>query len=677
MTRTLSPAPAQPPRCDDVPPTVSVVVVTYRTPELTRRCLRSIPAAVEDLAHEVLLVDNGDDGTAAAVAAELPAVHVWQSPTNVGFARAVNAAASRARGEFLVLVNPDAELEPGSVRSLVELARRQPDGGLYGGELVADDGSIAPESYSALLSLRALAGFAAMMPSSTRRTRALAGGYVAPPPAGGWRRVGYVTGAFLLVPSRLWQMMGGFDERFTMYGEDLDLGMRVARAGHRPIVTSQARARHRSGASSTPTARAVMILAGKSTAIRKHWAPPARRLGLLLLLLGTAARAVVQAVAPGTGRSGTDWREVFRARSDWLPGYPPAVPEAAGRPASTRVMGWPSSYGWWANPYSSLLSGALAATGRFSIEDLSRRRLVTHPPDILHVHWPEWALRGRRPIVEAAATIVAMGIARARGTAVVWTAHNVEPHERFDRRLGRWYWRAFTGLVDATTTLDADIAAELFAAYARLARRPSRVVRHGHYRDAYPSPPSKHEARSRLGLAGASSVTLCFGQLRRYKDIPALLDAFGAHPDPAAVLVIAGPPADAEVAAEVEAGRTRDRRVHAHPRAVPHDLVPTYFAAADLVVLPYSRVWMSGAALTALSFDRPVLLPDSPVFRELRAQVGASWVKLFERPLTARHLAEALAAPPAGHAPLDAFGWGAVAEQTAALYDEVRRRPRR
>ncbi len=648
---------------------MSVIVVSYRTRELTGECLRTLAAAADGVAVEVIVVDNASgDGTDAMVRDDFPSAQLLLPAENLGFARAVNLAAGHARGAMLLLVNPDAVLDPGSVRALLDVAEANPDGGLYGGALIAGDGAVAPESYPARLGLWNLTCFAFGLSVLFRTNSVLDAGFLPPPPPGGVRRVGYVTGAFLLTSRRLWGQLGGFDERFRMYGEDLDLGLRAMRLGCRPLVTSAVTARHRSGAStSSPAVRAEMILAGKAALIRKHWRPPARSAGLALLSVGVWARAAVSRLAGGARRRGT-WPQVWEVRSRWQQGYP----STSGRGPSLRVMGWPAYYGQWANPYTALLSAAVQASGEVSVEDLSRKRLLLFPPDILHVHWPEWPLRGARPVRAAATTIALLAVARLRGTKVVWTTHDLVPHECLDTPVARLYWWSFLHLVDGTVSLSTPVRQELERRYPALSERPHLIVPHGHYRGAYPDAPTRAKARAALGLAAASSVILFFGQLRAYKDLPSLLDAFREVADEDAVLVVAGDSRDEAVVAELRRRAAADPRVRLDVRRVPDRDVPALFAAADAVALPYARIWSSGAALLALSFDRPVLLPDTDAFRELRDHVSERWVRLFTPPLAAGDLEGLVRRRPRPPAPLGAFEWSGIANRTTAHYEAVR-----
>jgi len=119
-----------------------------------------------------------------------------------------------------------------------------------------------------------------------------------------------------------------------------------------------------------------------------------------------------------------------------------------------------------------------------------------------------------------------------------------------------------------------------------------------------------------LGLARNAKVLLFFGNLRRYKNVPLLIDVFRQCRDPDAVLYIASQPhADSALCEETRARATGDSRIHVEIAYVPDEQVYLYFNSADLVVLPYRDIsnernlYNSGIALVALSFNRPILVP--------------------------------------------------------------------
>ena len=264
-----------------------------------------------------MLDNDSGDGTAEMVGAEFPDVRLLALDENLGFAAGVNRAAEDARGEYVLLLNPDTVVHDGALDSLVGFARAHPEHGLYGGRTLDPDGTVNPGSCWAQPSLWSLVCFATMLSTAFKGSRLFD-----PEAIGGWKRdtvreVGIVTGCLLLAPRAVWRELGGFDTRFFMYGEDADLGMRAWARGLRPAITPDAVITHEIGVSSASRPdKLVLLFRGKATLLRKHWSPLRRRVGIALLLLGVGVRALLARSSP--------WRAVWAARRSWVEGYAPA-----------------------------------------------------------------------------------------------------------------------------------------------------------------------------------------------------------------------------------------------------------------------------------------------------------------------------------------------------------------
>lgn len=346
----------------------------------------------------------------------------------------------------------------------------------------------------------------------------------------------------------------------------------------------------------------------------------------------------------------------------------------------TRVLAWPAERNRPYNPYNWLLTTHLRAVepglvvGEFTPTALLRARW-----DIWHMHWPEKFLRIPRR-AEAALKVGTLAAlvrwARMRGTRLVWTVHNLRSHERLYPRMEEWLRTWLVRQLDGVIALSEASAEAALARFPDLRRLPLAIIPHGHYVEAYPNRIDRTTARERLGLTPGQRVFLFIGQVRRYKNVVPLIEAFRCLPDPDLRLVVAGLANDAQIEAEVMAAAGRDDRVLAHLRLIPDDDLQVYLNAAELVVLPYQEILNSGSALLALSFARPLLVPDKGSLTELAAQFGAPWVMTYDGPLTAATLDHALAtlarqpADPAALRPRleQALGWPRIAAETLAFY---------
>jgi len=345
-----------------------------------------------------------------------------------------------------------------------------------------------------------------------------------------------------------------------------------------------------------------------------------------------------------------------------------------GAVGDMRVLTSPPWHAPRRNPYNHLLYTHLSTRGA-AVDDTTSRRAAIGSYDVWHLHWPEDVLKGhaRRAVARTSKLLALLAAARARGTKVVWTIHNLGPHEPGDQRLARVFWAVFPRQVDGAIALTATGAHAAVERFPHLARVPLSVVPHGHYRSWYEPGPPRGDARVRLGLEPDSTTYLFFGQIRPYKNVGALLAAFSRITDPDVQLVVAGEPRSPQIRREMTASAASDPRIHLRLGVVPEPDVPTHLAAADLVVLPFVEGFNSGSAMLALSLSRPVLLPHTPTFRELRDNVGEPWVHLYEGDLTAGILERAAEAIRSldGAPDLSHFDWDRVAAQTLELYRKV------
>ncbi len=309
-------------------PLVSVVVVSYRTRELTVRALRLLHETPATVPYEVIVVDNASgDGSAPAVRAAFPRARVIELARNVGFGAAVNVAAGTAQGQWLLLLNPDTEPVGDPVSALVDHARVHPRHRIYAGRTLRPDGRDDGRSVFALPSLHAGVCFATGLSTLARRWS-----WSNPEELPGLdRRVPAVvpaaSGCLLLIERTLFDALGGFTPDYFMYSEDADFCARAADAGATPVLVPEARVRHHGGAASTGAGKLLMLLRGKVTYLRLRWPARRARIGRALLLTGVALRA---ALPDRPGRA--PWRTAWQRRQEWLAGWPPASPGTADQP---------------------------------------------------------------------------------------------------------------------------------------------------------------------------------------------------------------------------------------------------------------------------------------------------------------------------------------------------------
>jgi beta-1,4-mannosyltransferase len=338
------------------------------------------------------------------------------------------------------------------------------------------------------------------------------------------------------------------------------------------------------------------------------------------------------------------------------------------------------------NPYLSRLYAALAEHGvpRGPDARLSARWLLDNRGDVrwLHAHWPEslyrWhrgPARVRRPLswLKLALFSARLRLAHALGYRVVWTVHQVYPHDSREPTLDRAGARALAAAADVLIAHD-----ELTAGLARaeLGRRAPAVtvVQHGSYIGVYPPGRSRDEVRAGLGLEQRQVVLLCFGELRGDSDIEVLLDAFRAVDNPSLRLVVAGNVKAAAAGEAIERALGADQRISQLSGFVPFEEVAELYGAADVAVMPRGNGGTSGSLILALSLGMPVIAADIATYSELTGHGQAGW--LFgagSRVSLAAAITEAARSPEerarkaaAGSAAAEALDWDKSARRIAA-----------
>jgi len=235
-------------------PLLSIVIVAYKSRDEIGPCLASLPQTLGGRTIEVLVVDNSPgDGAGDIVRTKFPQVRYLAAGGNLGFGRANNLGYAEARGEFILFLNPDTI---GNEAALAHcLARLGADEriGLISPRLVLADGTMDLACRRSIPTLwdgfcRAT-GLAAAFP----RTAFLAGYNLTHLPEDGTFEVEAINGAFMLAPRRVLAQAAPegkvFDEAFFMYGDDLDLCIRVARAGWKIVYDGRVRITHLKGVS--------------------------------------------------------------------------------------------------------------------------------------------------------------------------------------------------------------------------------------------------------------------------------------------------------------------------------------------------------------------------------------------------------------------------------------------
>jgi hypothetical protein len=319
---------------------VSVIIVNWNSKCFLRQCLASLYAKCQIGSLEIIVVDGGSfDGCGEMLANEFPGVTFVQSEKNVGFAKANNLGVCRAKGRYLLFLNPDTELSEDSIRILLNQAESLPQAGAVGCKLLNSDGSLQTSCVQAFPTV-----WNQVLDSEYLRRRFPTwklwgmGALFARPaqPA----IVEVIVGACLMVRREVFDSAGGFAEQYFMYGEDADFCFKVRRAGYRVYYVPDTSMIHHGGTSSRQ-ARSnfsnVMLRESVYRFLISNRGPirasvyraaiafsSVLRLSLILLLLPASRKDMVR---HGSG-SLQKWLSILRwglGLESWARSYPPNV----------------------------------------------------------------------------------------------------------------------------------------------------------------------------------------------------------------------------------------------------------------------------------------------------------------------------------------------------------------
>ena len=607
-------------------PPAAVIVVNYGSHELLATNLTAVSEHSPEVA--VVVVDNFSTEAELAAVRALANQHGWRlvaSPENLGYGCGTNlgvAAAREAGAEQMLLLNPDARIDADSLQVLRDTVTADPMV-LAAPVVLRPDGRVWSDGTD--VDLRT-----GRMRATRKRTVDEAR-----------HKQMWLSGAVLMVSTQLWDRIGGIDERYFLYWEDVDLSFRVREAGGSLAVVREATAVHDEGgthqASGSRTRseiyyyynirnRLLFAAAHLDRADRRRWVRTALPEAYDIVLRG-GRRQLLQSAAP--------WRALVKGTIDGLrairrapePSLPTSTlsetsPTATSLSAQrVRVLESFPQPQETTNPYIWMLKDCLDGLPEVSLDTFSWRRALMGRYDVFHAHWPEILVHGHSPLKMAvrqalfAAFLVRLRLNR---TAIVRTLHNLELPQGIGRRetwLLQLFQRWTTLLIRINTSTEiADAAYE--------------TVVHGHYRDWFERFPRSEPVAGRLAY---------FGLIRRYKAVDTLINAFRSTADqaPALSLYVGGKPSTAELRAELSDLAAADDRIVTRFEFLSDAELVAAATAAELVVLPYREMHNSGGVLAALSLDRPVLVPDNEVNRQLGEEVGAAWVSCYTGDLTA------------------------------------------
>src|SRR5256714_12219003 len=301
---------------------LSIVIICWNDLRVIQDCLRSIYEGTRSTEFEVIVSDNGStDGSIAFIRENFPQVHVLENGINLRFGKGNNVGIRASKGEYVLILNPDTIIHDGTLDEWLRFADQHPEAGAFGCRVHNADGSYQESARPFPTAWRDLIAALYMRPLGLMSDRFLSDRYSR------WkgdteREVDWQSGCCLLLRGELLKQLGGFDEQFFYYYEEVDLCRRVWQAGHSILYTPKVSITHLGGQSTKRRIPIAFELDKQITRYRyyhkyfgKRGARHCRRILLVWYLTRLAVYGLIQAIRPNEIRKRR--LELYRAAIEW------------------------------------------------------------------------------------------------------------------------------------------------------------------------------------------------------------------------------------------------------------------------------------------------------------------------------------------------------------------------
>lgn len=279
---------------------LSVVIVNYNVKYFLEQCLYSLRKSAAGIDVEIIVLDNqSTDGSLEYLGSRFPEVRFIENDTNLGFARACNKGLSYSRGEYVLFLNPDTLLAENTLEVCLRFFEYQKDAGATGVKMLDGSGKFLKESKrsfpSPMTSFYKLFGLARIFPKSKIFNRYYAG-YL---DKNKNHEIDVLAGAFMMIRKEVLDKIGGFDEKFFMYGEDIDLSYRIQKSGYKNYYLAETEIIHFKGESTRRGSLNYvrMFYTAMSIFVKKHYGGTKAGLFNAALHIAIWIRALIAALA--------------------------------------------------------------------------------------------------------------------------------------------------------------------------------------------------------------------------------------------------------------------------------------------------------------------------------------------------------------------------------------------
>jgi hypothetical protein len=299
-------------------PPLSILIVAYNSAAFIADCIGSVITHTTPETYEILLIDNGKDGTQSIVNDMFPQVRVVASQGNIGFGQGNNLLARHAQGQFLLLLNPDTKLIDPAIDRLLAFAQHQP-GDAWGGMTTYPDGDLDGGNFLGIPTIGGVLREAIGL-QREEHSRSELESLRMP------KRVSVLCGGFMMVSRKAWDNVGGFDPSFLLYAEEIDLFTRMRAAGLDVWLTPDSRIVHDVGSGAVYSAvRTRYKFTGLMHYARRHWSGTTAQLAGIAYWIAAFRRwsiSLILGLASSKHRARHQaYRQIVLKPGHWWNGY--------------------------------------------------------------------------------------------------------------------------------------------------------------------------------------------------------------------------------------------------------------------------------------------------------------------------------------------------------------------
>ena len=297
---------------------LSVIIVNYNVKYFLEQCLCSLRQAIGSLKVEVIVVDNNStDGSIAYLSDKFSFARFINNKSNDGFAKANNRALELSSGRYILFLNPDTIIPEDCFTQCISFIQSKPDAGALGIRMIDGSGTFLKESKRGFptpwVSFCKMSGLTSLFPSS----RVFASYYLGNLSSKQNQKVDALSGAFMLIKREVLKITGGFDERFFMYAEDIDLSYRIKKAGFGNYYYSESTIIHFKGESTTKDAHYLKLFyKAMGQFVQKHYSGLSSRIWTPFLQAGIWVKSSLASISQSKASSSQQIPAQFTVTGD-------------------------------------------------------------------------------------------------------------------------------------------------------------------------------------------------------------------------------------------------------------------------------------------------------------------------------------------------------------------------